>query len=128
MKYVRRATKNTPEIVIDITRGVVQVRGRSSPENSILLYAPLLKLLRSNKMKAPAIRMEFFFQYFNTSSSKCVYDILRQLKRMEACGTSVSVTWFYDPVDEDMLESGQDYNDLLDLNFRFVEHIDAAEF
>lgn len=128
MKYVRRATVNTPEIVIDLTRGAIQVKGRSSPENSILLYAPLLKLLRADKINTSTIKIDFFFEYFNTSSSKCIYDILRQLKRMEACGTAVNVTWFYDPIDDDMLETGQDYNDLLGLNFRFIEYVDASEY
>lgn len=127
MKYVRRATANTPEIVIDLTQGAIKVSGRSSPENSILLYAPLLKLLRSNKINTSSIKIDFCYEYFNTSSSKCIYDILRQLKRMQSCGTTVIVTWFYDPIDDDMLETGQDYNDLLGLDFRFVEHVEFAD-
>lgn len=128
MKYVRRATKNTPEIIIDLTGGSIELRGRSSPENSLMIYAPLLKVLRSNRMNMADIKIDVRLEYFNTSSSKCIYDIFRQLKRMEGCGTNVTINWYYDPVDEDMLESGQDYYDILGMNFRFLELAETSDF
>ncbi len=72
--------------------------------------------------------MDFAFEYFNTSSSKCLFDIFRQLKKMQMSGTNISVNWYYEAHDEDMLEAGEDYDDIVDLNFNFVEHIKSSDF
>ena len=61
-------------------------------------------------------------EYFNTSSSKCIYDLLKEVKSLENKGKEVVVRWYYDEDDEDMLEAGEDYSDLLDLHFRFIEY------
>ena len=37
-------------------------------------------------------------------------------------GTQVPVNWYYDVEDTDMLEIGEDYSDLLDLDFNFIEY------
>lgn len=62
-------------------------------------------------------------EYFNTSSSKCLYDILKEIKYLSDQGKEVNVRWYYEQDDEDMMEAGEDYSDLLDLPFVFVEHI-----
>lgn len=61
-------------------------------------------------------------EYFNTSSSKCIYDLLKDVKSLKNKGKKVSVRWYYDEDDEDMLEAGEDYSDLLDLPFMFIEY------
>jgi len=60
-------------------------------------------------------------EYFNTSSSKCIYDLLKEIKSLKEGGKDVRVRWYYEQYDEDMMEAGEDYSDLLDLPFAFVE-------
>ena len=45
-------------------------------------------------------------EYFNTSSSKCLMDML---KRVEASKCDAEVYWYYEEEDEDMEEAGEDY-------------------
>jgi hypothetical protein len=54
--------------------------------------------------------MDFRMTYFNTASSKCLFDIIEILfeYQSEEYG-SVEVNWFYKEDDEDMYETGQDY-------------------
>ncbi|MEQ9403634.1 MAG: DUF1987 domain-containing protein [Cyclobacteriaceae bacterium] len=122
MRYVKQATRNTPEIAINLIKGEIELRGRSSPENSQKFYAPLLRALQSDKMNATHVNVDVCLEYFNTSSSKCLYDIFRQLKRMKKCGTAINVNWYYEAHDEDMLEAGEDYDDIVQLDFKFIEH------
>lgn len=72
--------------------------------------------------------MDFAFQYFNTSSSKCLFDIFRQLKRMQTAGTNIKVNWYYEEFDQDMLEAGEDYDEIVKLDFHFVEHVESSDF
>ena len=61
------------------------------------------------------------FEYFNTSSSKCLYDIFKRLRKVKATGRELIINWYYEQDDEDMMEAGEDYSDLLDLDFNFLE-------
>ncbi|WP_370086848.1 DUF1987 domain-containing protein [Ekhidna sp.] len=114
-------TRNTPAVLLDPARGVFKMYGRSSPENSLQFYEPLRAAISSN-ITVDKVDVRIKMEYFNTSSSKCIYDLLKELKSLETKGKEVTVRWYYDEDDEDMLEAGEDYSDLLDLPFRFIEY------
>ncbi|WP_421765497.1 DUF1987 domain-containing protein [Ekhidna sp.] len=114
-------TRNTPAVLLDPSKGVFKLFGRSSPENSIQFYEPLRSTL-SSEMVSDRLDVRIKMEYFNTSSSKCIYDLLKEIKSLEVKGKEVIVRWYYDEDDEDMLEAGEDYSDLLDMNFRFIEY------
>lgn len=95
--------------------------GRSSPENSLGFYEPIRTSL-SRDMKTDSLDIRIKMEYFNTSSSKCLYDILKEIKYLSDQGKDVNVRWYYETDDEDMMEAGEDYSDLLGLPFVFIEH------
>jgi len=128
MKYIKRATRITPEVKIDLEEGSIKLSGRSSPENSQAFYAPLMRILRSKKINSTQVQMDFAFEYFNTSSSKCLFDIFRQLKKMQVDGRQIHVNWFFEAHDQDMLEAGEDYDDIVKLDFNFVEHVKSSDY
>ncbi|MEP1032543.1 DUF1987 domain-containing protein [Ekhidna sp.] len=113
-------TRNTPAVLLDPNRGIFKLYGRSSPENSIQFYEPLKEVI-SKKVSSDKFDVRIKMEYFNTSSSKCIYDILKELKSLKKKGKEVIIRWYYEVDDEDMLEAGEDYSDLLDLSFRFIE-------
>ena len=100
--------------------------GRSSPENSLGFYEPIRTSL-SQDMKTDTLDIRIKMEYFNTSSSKCLYDIFKEIKYLSDQGKEVNVRWYYEQDDEDMMEAGEDYSDLLDLPFVFVEHIPKSK-
>ncbi len=112
-------TRNTPAVLLDPNKGVFKLYGRSSPENSIQFYDPLKEVISNISGDKFDVRIKM--EYFNTSSSKCIYDLLKEIKALENKGKEVIVRWYYEEDDEDMLEAGEDYSDLLNLPFRFVE-------
>ena len=61
------------------------------------------------------------FEYFNTSSSKCLFDVFKRLSKIEDSGKTITINWYYEEGDDDMMEAGEDYSDLLDLDFNFRE-------
>lgn len=115
-------TRVTPLINFDPDEGLLEMKGRSSPENSIQFYQPLLDglddLIDGN---ADSFVANFAFEYFNTSSSKCLFDVLKRLSKLEEKGVDLVVNWYYEEGDDDMMEAGEDYCDLLDLDFNFIE-------
>ena len=109
-------TSKTPDIFFDADRGVLEIKGRSIPENSVAFYAPVMQWLGEYKRSPnPETQLVVRLEYFNTSSSKCLIDIFRKLEKLHQTESSVKVVWFYETIDEDMKESGEDFRDLVSM-------------
>lgn len=113
-------SQHTPEVIFG-EDGILLLRGRSIPENSLAFFQTLYTWIDEYGQN-PQSDTEIGFQldYFNTSSSKCILDLLKRLERIHNNGSKVFVKWYYDEDDDDMLESGEDYQDLIDLHFDFI--------
>ena len=61
-------------------------------------------------------RLAFQFEYFNTASAKQIYRLIQNCR--ETSG-NINIVWFYDKDDEDMLETGEDYQDMCGFSFEF---------
>lgn len=115
-------TRTTPQISFDPDQGVLEMKGRSSPENSIQFYQRILDNLDEYaNSDAEEFTTNIAFEYFNTSSSKCIFDIFKRLSRIESSGKKITINWYFEEGDDDMMEAGEDYSDLLDLEFNFFE-------
>ena len=54
----------------------------------------------------PKTEARIILEYFNTSSSKCLLDVLRKLETLKSSGKSdVVVLWHYETDDEDMIRA-----------------------
>ncbi len=122
MKVIKiKPTRTTPAVLLDPARGILKMYGRSSPENSIDFYYPIKSCLKDH-VTSQKFDVRIKLEYFNTSSSKCLYDLFKAIKSLGIKGTQVYIHWYYQPDDEDMLEVGEDYSDMLDMPFSFVEY------
>ncbi|MFH1320991.1 MAG: DUF1987 domain-containing protein [Bacteroidota bacterium] len=113
-------TDKTPTINFDAEKGLIEIKGKSIPENSLGLYDPLLSWLDKYSAVAPPMtNVNIHLEYFNTASSKCILDIFRKLESIhhESNTTKIVINWYYDEDDEDMLEAGGDYELMIDVPF-----------
>ena len=108
----------TPTVLFSADQGVLEIKGRSIPENSIEFYKPLLDWIEeySRSPKDNTV-VNIQLEYFNTSSSKCLLDLFKRLEASDA----LEIQWFFDADDEDMLEAGEDYDHIVGVPFKFVE-------
>jgi len=65
------------------------------------------------------VEFQIRLEYFNTSSSKYILDMLRIIEPLSA-KSKLNVIWYYHPEDEDMLEAGEDYKSLVKIPFNLV--------
>jgi len=112
----------TPTISFDSGSGVLEIKGKSIPENSLEFYKPVFEWL-DQYSASPASQTVFrvHLEYFNTSSSKCILDIFRKLESVSLRGNNVKVHWFYEADDEDMMEAGDDYQALVKIPFELIK-------
>ena len=112
----------TPTIKFDPENGVLEVKGRSIPENSIEFYKPLIDSLdkySTGPKKETQVNIQL--EYFNTSSSKCILDVFKKLEAIhKSGGSSIVINWFYEEDDEDMLEAGEDHQAIINVPFKMV--------
>lgn len=114
-------TSKTPKVILNADLGIFEITGRSIPEDAIGFYRKVLDWIEEySKSALSETIFKFHLEYFNTSSSKCLLDIFRKLERMHKAGHRVTIRWHYDADDEDMAETGQDYQALLDVPFELV--------
>jgi len=115
-------TVKTPKVNFDAGTGILEIEGRSIPENSTEFYKPIFEWL-DNYITSPNSKTVFNFklEYFNTSSSKCILDLFRKLEKLHAAGKDVVVSWYYEDDDEDMQEAGEDYQHIVKVPIKLVE-------
>jgi Domain of unknown function (DUF1987). len=115
-------TAKTPTVRFDANQGLVEIKGRSIPENSIEFYKPLVDWLEAYSKEAkPQTKVNIQLEYFNTSSSKCILDVFKKLETVYKNNREVVINWYYEEDDEDMLEAGEDYESIIRVPFKMIE-------
>ncbi|MBK7668674.1 MAG: DUF1987 domain-containing protein [Sphingobacteriaceae bacterium] len=121
-KYSIDGTPKTPTISFDLGSGLLEIKGRSIPENSIEFYKPLVDALdKYAGSPKSATNVNIQLEYFNTSSSKCILDVFKKLENINKNGSAVIINWHYEEDDEDMLEAGEDYQAIINVPFKMVQ-------
>ncbi len=110
-------TPKTPEVSFIVEARTLSLSGRSIPENSIEFYSSLIAWTDTLCSSEGFVEVNINLEYFNTSSSKCLMDLL---KRIESANVDAQVNWNYEEDDEDMLEAGEDYDAIIDLPFKLI--------
>jgi hypothetical protein len=118
---ILNATNSTPQIRLDSNNGLLQFKGRSTPEHPAEYYATVNDwiekyLHQPNK----STTIELYFEYFNTSSSKCLLELLRKLAVLAQAGKDIRFVWFHEVGDDDMRETGKDFQEILKVSFDII--------
>lgn len=115
------ATAKTPSIEFDSTQGILEIKGRSNPENTLDFYRPLVAWL-DEYVQNPAEKtvVNVHLEHFNTSSSKSILELFKALEPIHKSGQDMVINWFYEDDDEDILEAGENYEAITGLPFRMV--------
>ena len=115
-----KGSDDTPNVILDKENGIFEISGRSLPEDVAAFYEPILDWLEEYA-EDPLEKTVFNFklEYFNTASSKLLLDVLLKLEDMFDDGKDILVRWHFPDDDEDMEEAGEEFSELIDLDFEF---------
>ncbi len=82
------------------------------------MFEPVLSWINSY-VETPNPKTEFHFDlnYFNTSSAKQLFKIITSLTVLE---DKAIIYWHYEKLDEDMLASGERFEKITSVPFRYV--------
>lgn len=120
-KIIHEGSPKTPSIKVNAVSGNVEIAGRSNPENSSEFYQPLIAWLDDYVVSpAPMTTLTLNLEHFNTSSSKCILDLLKRFKRLDENGNKFEINWYYEDDDEEMLETAEIYEGMTNLKFKKI--------
>jgi hypothetical protein len=110
-------TSKTPEITIKAEISEIQIKGVIIPENPQIFFTEFEDLLSNCKKSFDKLVLDFDLEYFNTGAARYLYKIFKDFKSDQI---PVTVVWRYESDDEDILESGEEFQELSGLEFNFV--------
>ena len=113
------ATEDTPFINLD-ENGRILFEGRSLPENVTLFYKPVFEWI-DDYVNNPANNtyVRIFLNYYNSSSFKCISDILYKLKKIYT-KENLKVEWVYEEDDQSIFETGEELKSELNIPFDLI--------
>jgi len=115
------STKYTPEIILDEEKGIIEIKGKSYPENTFEFYNQLMEWLEEY-FKNPASKTVFNIEllYLNSSTSKFLYDLFDYLEEKSE-ENNIEINWIYNEENEVAEEAGEDFKeDFENLNFNLI--------
>ena len=117
-----------PTVNFNPESGILEISGESYHEYTIEFFQPIFEWLNQYlEQEGKTIVFNFRMTYFNTSSSRRfleIFDLLEDYQQNR--NGNVTVNWYYEKDDVDMLESGEEYAEDVQLNFN-LEPIDEQE-
>ena len=111
-KLYKEATKYTPEIDFNADTGSLLIKGKSYPENSNEFFADVMEWIEEY-FQAPKVGtiMTFEIPYYNSSTSKALFDILDILADSKSDGGDFAIKWRYDKDNEAAEEMGEEFQE-----------------
>ncbi|BDU78234.1 biofilm regulation phosphoprotein SiaC [Mesoterricola sediminis] len=115
------ATASSPAVEALAGDGCLRIAGESYPENAFAFFSPVLTWVDAY-LETPdrPLRVELELTYLNTSSIKCMMDLLDGLELAHAGGREVRIVWFYDPENDRALDLAEEFREDLALPFEIV--------
>lgn len=109
----------SPYIKFD-PKGTLEIKGKSYDDDVISLYGMVLNKIQEFPTSGKdELKVKIYLKYFNTASSKCLFDILTALKSLqEENEIKVDMEWNYVAGDESMQEEIEEFREDTELDFQ----------
>ena len=123
------STEFSPKINFDIKNKKLELIGISRPEDVIAFYELLIfkienyiiKVLETdNNISNFRFKLVFDLTYMNSASSKYILQILDYFKKLYIRDARINIDWYYDDVDDQILEDGEDLSDVIKMPFNLI--------
>ena len=109
------AAQRTPEVSFNFGTNTFLMRGESYPEDVKDFYGPPIMQLEEHLegLHNAEVHFTFEFVYFNSSTAKIIMNLFDLLDSTAERGNTVTITWAFEPDDENMEELGEEFGEEL---------------
>ena len=117
-----KETLFTPSVKIFQDEHKIVISGQSRLEDPSSFYEKLSLLLDESIVDFKThTSVDFMLNYLNSSSSKWLFHILKDIQAKFQGKKIITVNWYFDSDDDSMLEAGEVFQSLLSLPFNILE-------
>jgi hypothetical protein len=119
------STDESPKILFDPSIGLLEMDGKSLPEDVTGFYFPLENLvIEYAQSPLPVTQINLRFSYLNSASTKKVLEIINKFEPVYQKGLEVNINWFYIENDDDMKDEGEEFARLTDIPINIIMSIE----
>ncbi|ODS67756.1 MAG: Fe-S oxidoreductase [Acidovorax sp. SCN 68-22] len=106
-------TPSSPEVDFKFDTNTMSLRGESYPENAAAFYGDILARLKDylSAQTETALEVNIALAYFNSSSTKMLFNLIEALNNAAEAGNRVVLNWYHDEEDDTILELGQELSE-----------------
>jgi hypothetical protein len=113
---------DSPRIILDEENSVFIIEGPSYPADAVETYEPVIEWIQNSFYQTEKpLTCIFKFKIISSASRKMVCEILLALEKILVKSNNISIHWYYEKYDEDMMEVGEDFADNIEIPFRFFQ-------
>jgi hypothetical protein len=105
--------------------GSLKLSGRALPEDAYDFFRPIIVWVK--EFSAEEINIEINLEYFNTAVSKQLHDFLKAIDE-NPLNKKINLRWLYEEGDDEILESGEIYEELVPrIKFTYQQYNEVFE-
>lgn len=106
-------TPSSPEVDFQFDARTLSLRGESYPENAAAFYGDIIVKLKAflAEERDTTLEVNIALAYFNSSSTKMLFNLIEALSNAVDDGNQVKLNWFHDEEDDTILEFGQELSE-----------------
>lgn len=122
------STEFSPKINFDVNNRKFELIGISRPEDVIAFYESVIykvenyikKILEEGDLSNFNFNLKFDLTYMNSASSKYILQLLDHFKKLFDKDAKITVDWYYDDIDDQIFEDGEDLSDVIKIPFNLI--------
>jgi len=106
-------TPSSPEVDFKFDMHTLALRGESYPENAAAFYGEIISRLKDylGQLDGAHVEVNIALAYFNSSSTKMLFNLIEALNDSAEAGNQVRLNWFHDEEDDTILEFGEELSE-----------------
>lgn len=115
------STGTTPEVHLNAENGVFEIAGISDEQDALGFYYPVIQWLDTylnHPLEETTLNLRL--KYFNTASSKALFELFKRLNELKKKGKKVTANWYYPAGDDSIKEDIEYFTDLTSLPINVV--------
>jgi SiaC family regulatory phosphoprotein len=116
------ASENSPEVIIDSSYGVLEIKGNSTLSAAEAFYKQLARWIHAFNLNNPSTRtVNIKFERIDMKSFQSLLFLLHELEQINrAKNNKLIINWYYTLKDEQILNLGKMYKTIIQLPFNLV--------
>ena len=121
-RFVKEKTKTTPYILIDEEKEYIRFEGESYLEDILGFFQEVNEWLEKYlSSDFTALTFDCAMEYFNSSTAKLLFNMLRTMDSCAAAGKKIIVNWIVAADDDMLIECGEDFKEEMEnMEFNLV--------